>query len=157
MRQCVFHFVLMPLGKGMNLSSSLELCVNSRADWFFNLTKDNHSRRKTLNSNQLDSAWKLTSCHIHFMTFWFLQGKIRQLCHQLEMNQDLHLFQHSNYHYQILGDYCRHLSVHQIGKYWLKNACCTSHTINKVNLLHFPQRAMRTIFCWSNFKLYSRV
>ena len=60
-RLIAFHIALIPLGKVWIQLFSLQLWVNSRADWVLQPWGGNYSwRRKTLNSNLLN----LTLCHI---------------------------------------------------------------------------------------------
>ena len=66
-RLTAFHIVLILLGKVWIQLFTLQLWVNSRADWFLQTSWGNLSRRrKTLNSNLLKSDKKLTMCHILF-------------------------------------------------------------------------------------------
>ena len=56
-RLIAFHIALIPLGKVWIQLFSLQLWVNSRTDWFLQPWWGNLSRRrKTLNSNMLNSA-----------------------------------------------------------------------------------------------------
>ena len=56
-RLIAFHIALIPLGKEWIQIFSLHLWVNSRADWVLQPCWGNYSRRrKTLNSNLLNSA-----------------------------------------------------------------------------------------------------
>ena len=56
-RMIAFHITLIPLGKVWIQLFSLQLWVNSRTDWVLQPWWGNKSRRrKTLNSNLLDSA-----------------------------------------------------------------------------------------------------
>ena len=53
------------LEKGMNPAVLPQLWVNSRAEWFLLSWLGNQFKtRKTINSNQLYSTWKLTLCYI---------------------------------------------------------------------------------------------
>ena len=59
------HIALIPLGKVWIQLFSLQLWVNSRTDRGLQPWRGNYSRRrKTLNSNLLNSAKKLTLCHV---------------------------------------------------------------------------------------------
>ena len=64
-RLIALHIALIPLEKVWIQLFSLQLWVNSRADWFLLPWWGNWSRRrKTLNSKLLNSTKKLTLCHI---------------------------------------------------------------------------------------------
>ena len=64
-RLIAFHIALIPLGKLRIQLFSLQLWINIKTEWVLQTWWGNKSRRrKTLNSNLLNSASKLTLCHI---------------------------------------------------------------------------------------------
>ena len=65
MKLIAFYIALILLGKAWIQLFSLQPRVNSKVDWALYPWHGNWSRRrKTLNSNLLNPAKKLTSCHI---------------------------------------------------------------------------------------------
>ena len=63
-RLIAFHIALMPLGKVRIQLFSLQLWVNSRRDCVLQPCEATSRGEGTLNSNLLNSAWKLILCHI---------------------------------------------------------------------------------------------